>query len=221
VFARHPFVYLVEAADDICYRIIDFEDAHRLGILSIDKIADLFLSFFDKEEGYDARQKVEETLGSINDSNQKVQFLRAKLINLMVKRVCQVFLDHEEELLAGTLQKALIDYLPPHEVAVIKTIDDYSVKHIYNYPSVVEIEIAGYNVIGSLLKEFVDAVIQPNNAKARKLLQIIPQQFVITNQPGTLYTDLQAVVDFIAGMTDLFAVDIYRKITGMDFRQIR
>jgi dGTPase len=71
------------------------------------------------------------------------------------------------------------------------------------------------------LKEFFAAVINPQSAKSRKLLQLISQQFVITNDPKKLYHDIQSVVDFIAGMTDLFAVDVYRKITGIAFPQIR
>lgn len=221
VFARHPFVYLVEAADDICYRIIDFEDAHRLNIISIETIKELFLSFFQASEGYDTREKVEKSLNKINDDNQKVQFLRARLINLLINRVCDVFMNKETELLNGTLQKALIDYLPENELQLVKKIDGFSVEHIYNHRSVVEIEIAGYNVIGGLLKEFFAAVISPASAKSQKLLQLISQQFVITGEPANLYKDTQSVVDFIAGMTDLYAVDVYRKITGMTFPQIR
>jgi len=221
IYARHPFVYLVEAADDICYRIIDFEDAHRLNIISIDTIKELFLSFFDKEEGYDARDRVEKILHNINDDNQKVQFLRAKLINLLIYRVRDIFMANEELLLEGRLEKSLIDYLPAREVELVKRIDAYSVRHIYNHRSVVEIEIAGYNVIGGMLKEFFGAVLSPRNAKSEKLLQLISRQFVITGEPGKLYCDIQSVVDFIAGMTDLYAVDLYRKITGMAFPQIR
>ncbi len=221
IFARHPFVFLVEAADDICYRIIDFEDAHRLNILSIETISDLFLSFFDNETGYDAREKVAHTLSLINDDNQKVQFLRAKIINLLIQKVTVVFMENETALLEGTLQKSLIDLLSPHDFQLIKKIDDYSVANIYNHRSVVEIEIAGYHVIGALLKEFITAVMQPRSSKAKKLLQLIPQQFVIAKQPGTLYSDIQSVVDFIAGMTDLYAVDMYRKITGIDFPVLR
>jgi len=221
IYARHPFVYLVEAADDICYRIIDFEDAHRLNIISIDTIKDLFLSFFDQEEGYDARDRVEKVFHEINDDNQKVQFLRAKLINLLIHRVRDVFMENESLLLDGRLEKALIDYLPEREVALVKKIDAYSVQHIYNHRSVVEIEIAGYNVIGGMLKEFFGAVLNPRNAKSEKLLQLIPKQFIITGEPGRLYGDIQSVVDFISGMTDLYAVDLYRKITGMVFPQIR
>ena len=221
VFARHPFVYLVEAADDICYRVIDFEDAHRLNIISIDRIGELFLSFFDNETGYDARERVEEIFNGINDDNQKVQFLRAKLINLLIFRVRDVFIEKETELLAGKLTRSLIDYLPPRELALIKDIDAFSVRHIYNHRSVVEIEIAGYNVIGGLLKEFFGAVLNPRSAKSEKLLQLISSQFPITGAPDGLYQDTQSIVDFIAGMTDLYAVDVYRKITGMVFPQIR
>jgi dGTPase len=221
IFARHPFVYLVEAADDICYRIIDFEDAHRLNIISIDTIKELFLQFFDNEKGYDARDRVEQVFNDINDNNQRVQFLRAKLINLLINRVTNVFMEKEEELLKGTLQKSLIDYLPGSELKLIETIDNFSIQHIYNHRSVVEIEIAGYNVIGGLLKEFFAAVVNPKSAKSKKLLQLISQQFVITGEPKKLYNDIQSVVDFIAGMTDLYAVDVYRKITGIEFPQIR
>jgi dGTPase len=221
VFARHPFVYLVEAADDICYRVIDFEDAHRLNIISIGTIRDLFLSFFDGEQGYDTRETVERTFHKINDDNQKVSFLRAKLINLLIFRVRDVFMQYEEQLLEGALQKSLIDYLPSREKELIKKIDAFSVQHIYNHRSVVEIEIAGYNVIGGMLKEFFGALLDPRSAKSDKLLQLISKQFIITGQPGKLYYDIQSVVDFIAGMTDLYAVDLYRKITGMTFPQIR
>jgi dGTPase len=221
VYARHPFVYLVEAADDICYRIIDFEDAHRLNIISIDTIAALFLEFFNNEEGYDARERVQQVFNEINDHNQRVQFLRAKLINLLLNRVTNVFMQNEEALLQGTLQQSLIDYLPETEKQLIKSIDKFSVEHIYNHRSVVEIEIAGYNVIGGLLKEFFAAVINPKSAKSQKLLQLISQQFIITGEPDKLYNDIQSVVDFIAGMTDLYAVDVYRKITGIAFPQIR
>ncbi|HEV2353766.1 MAG TPA: dNTP triphosphohydrolase, partial [Puia sp.] len=221
VYARHPFVYLVEAADDICYRVIDFEDAHRLHIISIDTIRDLFLSFFDREDGYDARDRVEKVFYGINDDNQKVQFLRAKLINLLIYRVRDIFMDNEAGLLDGGLHRSLIDCLPPQDLDLIRKIDDFSVRHIYNHRSVVEIEIAGYNVIGGMLKEFFGALLQPRSIKSEKLRQLISKQFVITGKPASFYQDIQSVVDFIAGMTDLYAVDLYRKITGIDFPRIR
>lgn len=218
VYARHPFVFLVEAADDICYRIIDFEDAHRLGILPLQQLKELFLAFFDHEEGYDSRSNVEAMLSQINADNQQVQFLRSRLIGLLITAVCKVFMKKEEELLKGTLGQSLIDLLAPHQLDIIKKIDEYSIQHIYNHRSVVEIELAGYNIIGELLKTFTNAVLNPNNPQSKKLLQLIPQQFVVNRK--SLYADVQSVVDFIAGMTDLYAVDMYRKITGMNFPQL-
>jgi dGTPase len=216
VYARHPFVYLVEAADDICYRIIDFEDAHRLNIIDYKTLEELFLAFFETESGYDSLEYIGDILVQIRDDNQKVQFLRAKLINLMIHRAKDIFMQHEAELLSGHLSKSLMNYLPAHELAVMKKIDVFSVAHIYNHRSVVEIEIAGYHVIGELLKAFVGAVLQPQQSKSKKLLQLISPQFLIRQEPDTFYSDLQSVVDFIAGMTDLYAVDTYKKITGLN-----
>jgi dGTPase len=143
------------------------------------------------------------------------------LIGLLIDRVCKIFMEKETELLEGRLAKSLIDYLPEREGALIKKIDAYSVQHIYNHRSVVEIEIAGYNVIGGMLKEFFAAVLDPHAPKSEKLLQLISKQFIISGQKDQLYCDIQSVVDFITGMTDLYAVDLYRKITGMAFPQIR
>lgn len=216
VYARHPFVFLVEAADDICYRVIDFEDAHRLGIISLEKLQELFLGFFTEVSDYNAREKVEANLAQINDPNQKVQFLRAKLINHLVYRVRDIFLEKQRALLDGTLTKPLIDYLPDNEKILLREIDIFSVKQIYNHRSVVEIEVAGYNVIGALLEHFAEAVISPDTGKAVKLLKLIPRQYQVHPSTHNLYHNLQGVVDYVAGMTDLYAMDLYRKMTGIN-----
>lgn len=221
IYARHPFVFLVEAADDICYRVIDFEDAHRLNIISIEKIKELFLAFFDEGIAYHSRSYVENKLDQIVDANQQVQYLRAVVINFLINRVREVFMREEEHLLNGTLQKPLIDLIPEREKQIIKQIDEFSYKYIYNHRSVVEIEIAGYNVIGSLLKAFVDAVLDKKSKRSEKVLQLISSQFVISGKPEHFYQDLQSVVDFVAGMTDLYAVELYRKLTGIEIPQLR
>ncbi len=213
IYARHPFVFLVEAADDICYRIIDLEDAHRLGIITINEACDLLLPFF--EDDYAKRR-----LAEIPDTKQQLSFLRAILINQLVNKCTEVFFEHEAELLDGTLNKPLIDLLDEKTIKLIKKIDEVSIKKIYNYRAVIEIEIAGYNVIGGLLEECVAAVLNPDTSKSRKILQLIPEQFGV-KQEQTLYSKIQSVVDFISGMTDLYAVDLYRKMTGMQIPQIR
>jgi dGTPase len=219
VYARHPFVFLVEAADDICYRIIDLEDAHRLSILSLQQFKDLFLPFFEGQANkYDTIEYVQQKLEGITDDNQQVQFIRAKWIGLMVQKLTAAFLANEEALLAGTLELSLLECLNESDRQHIKAINDFSVKHVYAYKSVLEIEVAGYHIIGGLLKAFVGAVLQPKHSRSVKLLQLLPKQYIIN---GDLYGDLQSVVDFIAGMTDLYALDLYRKITGISIPDLR
>lgn len=222
VFARHPFVYLTEAADDICYRVIDLEDAHRLHIINTTTFMDLFLPFFDEETNpYTKRGYIESKLAAINDDNQKVQYIRARWIGLMTEKLSEVFMAHEQELLVGTLEKDLLSCLPDTYNALIKRINEYSVTHIYNYRTVAEIEIAGYNVIGGLLKELVQAVLYPDHKKSKKVLKIMPAQFPVRGGVENTYNDIQSVVDFISGMTDLYAIDLYRKLTGITIPDIR
>jgi dGTPase len=220
VYARHPYVFLTEAADDICYRVIDLEDAHRLGITSLEKIQDLFLPFFKEESGYNNFEKVSSQLLTINDPNQKVQYLRAVWIGLMVKKLTDIFMDHEQDILLGKLEKSLMDVLPENYQVLLKEVNEYSYSNVYNYKPVVEIEIAGYHIIGALLKEFVAAVLQPQRTKSGKLLQLISQQFPISKDGSDLYRNLQSVVDYISGMTDLYAIDLYRKMTGISVTEL-
>lgn len=221
VYARHPFVYLTEAADDICYRVIDMEDAHRLHIVSIDKFMELFMPFFEGEEKYDSADYIQGKLDKINDDNQKVQYIRARWIGLMTGKLANVFMEQEKALLAGTLEKDLLKCLPARERELIDKINKFSVSHIYNYRAVVEIEIAGYNVIGGLLKEFIHAVLNPKLSKSAKIIKLVSKQFPLVLEEQHIYQDIQSLVDFIAGMTDLYAIDIYRKITGITIPELR
>jgi dGTPase len=202
----------MEAADDICYRIIDLEDAHRLRILTFQQVLDLLLPFWENDETT-YQYITESKLPRIEDLNEKLAFLRAMLINLLSQQCSEAFMAHEKQILSGQLNKSLIDLLDAHTQACLQKVDDISVREIYNHKSVIEIEIAGYNVIGALLDEFVTAVLHPTRAKSGKLLQLIPKQFNIKHE--SLYTDIQSVVDFVAGMSDLYAVDLFRRITGI------
>jgi dGTPase len=181
----------------------------------------LFLPFFETEKGYNGIDYVMKKLNNINDDNQKVQFIRAKWIGLMVEKLSRIFLEKEKDLLDGTLETDLLHCLSENDRQLVKRINEFSVQHIYNYRSVVEIEIAGFNIIGGLLKEFVNAVVYPNSPRAEKLLQLIPIQFYIARTKENLYRDIQSVVDFISGMTDLYAIDLYRKITGITIPELR
>jgi len=219
VYARHPFVFLVEAADDVCYRVIDLEDAHRLGILSLQKFQELFLPFFEDEKDWNSLSQVASKLKQIIDDNQKVQYIRARWIGLMIGKLTQCFIQHEEAILNGTMERALLEALSDKDLERLKDINTYSINHVYRYKAVLEIEVAGYHVIGGLLKAFLSAALTPDSGRARQLLQLIPVQYPLSG--SDLYPRIQSIVDFISGMTDLYALDLYRKITGISIPELR
>lgn len=211
-YMRHPLVYLVEAADDICYNIIDLEDAHHLKILAYQEVEDLLLPLC---AGEDLRAR----LDSLADTASKVSLLRAKAINTLINGCAQVFVDREQDFLAGTFDKALMDALNPDIVAHMQKISDISVKRIYNAPTVVQIEIAGFKVMNALLEEFVPAYLKTNKSMFdKKLVAMMPEQF--HSEKEDTYSKIRAVLDFVSGMTDVYAVDLYRKIKGISIASL-
>ena len=216
VYARHPLSYMMEAADDICYLILDMEDAHKRGIIGTDTIERCFMSFFNPEQAKDKevfKHKVEVYHG-VTDTNERMAFLRATLINKLVNCVSDIFVKNYEAIMEGRFEKSLIAHLPDFEKNALDLCREASVKQIYRHPSVVKIELTGFNVIGTLLEDFTDAVLNPDTPYNKKLLSLIPEQFKV--QTDDIYTRLQSVIDFISNMTDLYAVQIYKDLRGID-----
>ncbi len=209
IYARHPLVYLVEAADDICYQIMDIEDAHKLDILSTEKTFELFLNFFDDKE----QDRLRKTAAKVGDENEQVSYLRASVIGKLVGACSDIFINHESEILRGTFSGTLIKNLNGAVGEAYKACSKVAVKQIYNSPEVVEIEIAGYKVLNTLMEVFVEAVRQPDKFYSKQLLSRIPKQYQVKGVPP--YEMMQGVIDFVSGMTDVYALDLYRKITGI------
>lgn len=207
--ARYPLVYLVEAADDICYKIMDIEDAHKLHILTTEKTVELFMNFFPPEK----QAKMEKVMQHVNDVNEQLAYLRSNVIGLLVNECAQVFIDNEEAILAGTFEGALIKHIPDLSAKAYKTCTEYSVTYIYRAKDVLDIELAGHRIIGILLDALMDAILNPDKAYSQLLLRRVPEQYEV-NDPS-LYTRILAILDYISGMTDIYALDLYRKITGM------
>jgi dGTPase len=209
-FARYPLVYLVEAADDICYQIMDIEDAHKLNLQSTEKTIALFLQFF---EG-DRLASVTRNLDLVDDVNEKIAYLRSSIIGLLVMECANVFLQNEKQILNGTFQGSLINNIASTPLKAYKQCTQFAVATIYKAKEVLDIELAGYHIIGSLLERFVNAIQTPSHAYSTLLLNRVPEQY---NMYADSITErVQAVIDFISGMTDVYALDLYRKITGMD-----
>lgn len=211
-YARHPLVYIVEAADDICYEIMDIEDAHKLKILATDEVIPLFLNYFDQAR----RSHAERVMSHVDDPNEKIAYLRSCIIGELVNRCAETFVSHEEEILSGTFTGSLLHHIPDPEKRGYKECEALSWKKIYCASDVVDIELAGTRIISFLLNELVEAVRNPGLNYSQLLLAKVPQQYE-TGAP-TLYGKLQAVLDHISGMTDVYALDLYRKLSGMSLK---
>jgi dGTPase len=207
---RHPLAFLVEAADDICYRIMDLEDGFRLGLLSFKDTEELLHPFTVNFplRSYDGR-----------DNNDKIGYLRAKTITSLVSDLTDAFLGAEEKILSGDYGKDLISEIPTAEA--LEVIKKISKEKIYSYRSVVEREAAGYEVLGGLLEIFVRAVNESAqrkiSQKSKTVLKLLPSQFLAGEGKADedLYTRLLKITDFVSGMTDSYAVSLYRKIKGI------
>ena len=210
-YARHPLVYLVEAADDICYEIMDLEDANKLKILSYDETAGLMLAFFDEA----TRQRIQNRIveEGLTDDHEKVAYLRSCVIGRLENECASVFTDHEDEILASSFQGALIDHVSEPVRQAYKACTQLSVKRIYRSKPVLDVELSGYQIIQTLMAHFVDAVLHPERFYSRQLIDRVSSQYEI--DAPDLETRLMAVIDYLSGMTDVYALDEYQKISGI------
>lgn len=215
VYKRHPFVWLVEAADDICYNIIDLEDAHRLSIVEshicINLLVDLIVSL-----NADTKERLQSRLNDISNRNEKLSYLRAKAISVLIRKAIDIYTRDFEKILTGNYDTSIFDSIAK-ETAVIKEIIAVSIEYIYNHRSVVEIENAGYNVMSELLSHFIPPVLAQKDeiTKAQdKAIKLLPEQFRYKN--GSNYEKVMGVLDYVSGMTDNYATDLYRKIKGIE-----
>ncbi|MFT3827700.1 MAG: dNTP triphosphohydrolase [Chitinophagaceae bacterium] len=215
IYRRHPFVWLVEAADDICYNIIDLEDAHRLGIIAHTECIDLLL-FLVEKLGVDNIEKVKLQLSKINDKNDQFSYLRAKSINTLTMKSVDIYQQNFDRFLDGSFSQPLFDVIKADCEALGK-ITEYSIENIYNHRSVVEIENAGYNVMYNLLSHFVLPILKDKKDRDKseeKAVKLIPAQFLY--ETGSPFEKVLGIIDYVSGMTDNYATDLYRKIKGIE-----
>lgn len=207
-YVRHPLVYLVEAADDICYQVMDIEDAHKLKILTTEETIDLFMACFDEKR----QERIRETFARVSDRNEQIAYLRSSVIGLLIKECTQVFVSHEEAILDGEFEGTLIKHSCERVLNGYKNMERISLERIYKSRDVLDIELAGFRVISTLLELMIDAVTSPEKAYSKLLIDRVSDQYNI--KAPELSDRVQAVLDYVSGMTDVFALDLYRKIKG-------
>ncbi len=215
---RHPLAFIVEAADDITYRIIDFEDAYRTGNISYDEFKALLLKIISNSN----ESKFLDQLNKIKGEKEKVEYLRAKAINSLIHEIVATFCCFEDQILKGEYDKDIISGIASSEN--LKEIKKLAKEKAYSSRKVIEIEAAGFHVLARLLQIFLTAIediafkgVGNASYKSKKILQLLPCQFLGVNRLPDIdmYDRIIKITDFVSGMTDNYAVTLYKKITGI------
>lgn len=207
-YMRHPLVYIVEAADDICYQIMDIEDAHKLHVLDTDTVKQTMVSLFAEERRHDILSKLQR----VSDPNEQIAFLRSVSVGELVHEAAAEFIRAEHDILEGKYEGSLIGNLPSQAGAGYKVCSRLAFKRIYHAPDVLDVEIAGNRIITNLMEHMLSAVLEPRRTASRLLLAKVPEQYNVHSD--NIYEKVQSVLDHISAMTDVYALDLYRKLNG-------
>lgn len=206
-YSRHPLTYLVEAADDICYTIIDFEDGINLGLISEEYALEYLIKL------------VKDTINtqkynSLTIMADRLSYLRALAINTLITDAVSVFLENEEAILKGDFEVSLLDR--SRYKAQIEDIIQLSVNKIYRSPGVIEKEIAGYKIISDILEVYTKALVRQKEGKStnydKLLIETLPHAY--RNTKGSTYSVLLNSCCYVASLSDSAAVHIHNKISG-------
>ena len=217
-YCRHPLAYLVEAADDIAYRIVDFEDGHMAGVVPYPELEARFVEII-------AEDWVADYLKKLDQPARKAEFLRAQAIGALVRQSVEVFAARQREILAGELRESLIDLIPA--APILQEIERRSVEAIYHAPQVASVIAAGFELLSGMLEIFIPTVheiaAEENGGprasyRARRFFHIIPAHFAPVGQAAwreSAYLRTMLILDYLAGMTDSYAVNLYKKLKGI------
>ena len=206
-WCRHPLAFLVEAADDICYLILDLEDGHRIGYVPHELYVELMLPVASRHPSFKDGKRPCET---VRQQRAYSGILRAMAINVLVRDVAEAFLQREESILAGEFDSQLTGRIPATEQ--LQRIEEDSIRHCYNAREVVQIELAGYDVIAGLLAKLVGATTQPARPESKKLRSLFDW---LDQGQTSQYHQLLRITDYVSGMTDSYAVKLYRRLFGL------
>ena len=209
-YSRHPLAFLVEAADDICYTIIDFEDGINLGLINEEYALEYLIKL------------VRDTINTNNyhalsNTEDRISYLRALAISTLINEAVELFMAHEEEILCGKFDKALLDVSKYQ--AQIKDIIKLSVEKVYQSEEVVDKEIAGFRIIDGILDVFTDTIINHHHGTLsnyhKLILNIFPKTLNLNHE--NLYDSLLGICNFVAKFSDSKAILTHKKLQGTHF----
>lgn len=208
-FSRHPLTYLVEAADDICYTIIDFEDGINLGLIP----EDFALEYLIKLVKDSINTKKYNALAFMED---RLSYLRALAINTLIGDAIRIFIENEDDILSGTFDVSLLD--KSSYKAQIEDIISISIDKVYNAKEVIEKEIVGFKVISDLLDVYTSALTRKQQGKAsnydKLIVRTLPEFYQSTET--SLYEIILNACCYVASLSDRAAIQLHKKISGVE-----
>lgn len=212
VWCRHPLAYLVEAADDICYALLDLEDGLEMGILRFEEVAEILVQIAGSEPPEYAAMQHEGV-----SQRRRIAALRGAAMERAVNEVGAVFVQHENELLNGSLQDDLLELCHPDLGWGVREAKQLARKRIFRNERKAKLEIGAYTTLGILLEAFIGAAHELHHHgrstfKHQRVLALIGEN--TPRSSWTLYDSYRRMLDFIGGMTDHYAVDLAQEMGG-------
>lgn len=206
---RHPLSYLTEAADDICYLIVDIEDAYQVKQTEYAKAFQLLADLAG--DTADPRR-----LKAMDSQSDRLAYLRSRAVGKLVHETVSAFQRHEAQLLTGTHRQPLLKSIP--SIEKLQALREYAAACIYISRPVVEIQLAGHRVLSGLMHTYCCSIANTHGrdriSRADEMvLALLPKRY--QNRRTDLYQKLLGVCDYISGMTDSYAVSLYQKLTGI------
>lgn len=205
---RHPLAFLMEAADDICYRIIDLEDGFRIGKIPFSACENALKGIAEKDEEY----WNEEKYNSKDSDKKKFSYLRSRVINKLIYDVVEVFKINYNGIMDGKFDKELLSGVNSDICAEIEKIKDLVKENVYKSHDVLTLEATGYEVLGGLLHEFIQAS-KFDSKRNEKYYNLIPNEY--RKEDGSYYQRYLSICNYVAGMSDSYAVNLYQRVKGI------
>jgi len=211
-YHRHPLSFLVEAADDICYRIVDLEDGYKLRFVEFNKVKSLLeaLILSRKDEKLDR-------ISNIYDENEQIAYLRSKAIGILIKEAADIFMENSKNILSANYDTQLLKKIKALEI--LNEIEKLSINNIYQSKPVLEIEAAGFEVLSGLLDAFLNASFQTESKYYATIRKLIPKEYLLDENAST-YLRIITITLYVASMTDTYALEIFKKIRGISLARL-
>jgi dGTPase len=213
---RHPLAFLVEAADDICYKVGDAEDGLKMNYMARDEIIPILRRI---AEAHFPKNEISQDLAQITAPVETIGYLRAKATNSLIYQCAAEFCRNETEILTAEYDTPLLDSI--ESISDLQQLTTLTAERIYLAPVVVQIEAAGYKVLPGLLNALLQAILNESGTTlGQKITQNVPPEFrpakdAQGHKSASIHETIMGIVEFVSGMTDRHAIQLFRILNGI------